>query len=242
MSVLSRRDLGAFSRGYGGVGYGGENKARIKPCYSMGEMGKEWTEEDERAYLHLSGRAFASLDEHGETDLMKKRGAVEKRLAKLGIGEDLSNREEAKRFLLLFADLETTYKAAAKKAGIGLVDLHAAFAMWPEGKMVRDYLLNVKKDLTRVQDIEDLRAARETIRAVMKDAKSGGDSKAAMFVMSKLDKERFGEDPKVSAADVQRAKAQVVYNLPGLTLNMINAPKDMVLRLEKADEKPVINL
>ena len=239
---MFRRDLGAFSRGYGGVVRGGENKARIKPCYSMGDMGKEWTEEDERAYLHLSGRAFASLDEHGETDLMKKRGAVEKRLAKLGIGEDLSNREEAKRFLLLFADLETTYKAAAKKAGISLVDLHAAFAMWPEGKMVRDYLLNVKKDLTRVQDIEDLRAARETIRAVMKDAKSGGDSKAAMFVMSKLDKERFGEDPKVSAADVQRAKAQVVYNLPGLTLNMINAPKDMVLRLEKADERPVINL
>ena len=182
------------------------------------------------------------MDEHGETDLMKKRGAVEKRLAKLGIGEDLSNREEAKRFLLLFADLETTYKAAAKKAGISLVDLHAAFAMWPEGKMVRDYLLNVKKDLTRVQDIEDLRAARETIRAVMKDAKSAGDAKAAMFVMSKLDKERFGEEPRGGYADAQRGRAQVVYNLPGLTVNMINAPKDMVLRLEKADEKPVINL
>ncbi len=203
---------------------------------------KELTAEEELAYRHLSGRAFASLDEHGETDLMKRRGAVEKRLAKLGVDEDLSSRAEAKRFLLLFSDLETTYRAAAKKAGISLVDLHAAFAMWPEGKMVRDYLLNVKKDLTRVQDIEDLRLARQSIRDLMKDAKSGGDAKAAMFVMSKLDKERFGEDPKVSAADVQRAKAQVVYNLPGLTLNMINAPKDMVLRLEKAEESPAINI
>ncbi len=209
---------------------------------AMDTKGTEWTEADETAYRHLSGRAFASLDEHGETDLMKRRGAVEKRLARLGITEDLTNRIEAKRFLLVFSDCETGYKTAARKVGIPLTDLHAAFAMWPEGKMVRDYLLNVKKELTRVSDIEDLKAARQTIREAMKDAKSAGDAKAAMFVMSKLDKERFGEEPRGGYADAQRGRAQVVYNLPGLTVNMINAPKDMVLRLEKPEERPAINL
>jgi len=201
----------------------------------------EWTAENELAYRHLSGRAFASLDEHGETDLMKKRQAVEKRLDKLGITEDETKRPAVKRFLLLFADCETSYKAAAKKVGLSLTDLHAEFAMWPEGKMVRDYLLEVKRELTRVQDIEDLKLARESMRAAMQDPEMAKTAKASMFMMEKLDKKVFGEESAANA-ESGRGKAQVVYNLPGLTVNMITAPADMTVRLEKAMERPAINI
>lgn len=202
----------------------------------------ELTPEEDLAYRHLSGRAFASLDEHGETELVKKRQAVEKRLAKLGIEECETRRPAVKRFLLLLSDCETSYRQAAKKVGMSLPDLHAEFAMWPEGAMVRDYMLEVKRELTRLDDMEDLKRARAAMRETVEDEGSRDRAKAAMFMMSKLDRKQFGEEPRGGGAGDGSGRAQVVYNLPGLTLNMINAPKDMTLRLEKALERPAINI
>ncbi len=219
----------------------GESSGYIILCMRKSEKA-EWTAENEMAYRHLSGRAFASLDERGETDLVKRRQAVEKRLDKLGITEDMTNRDAVKRFLLLFSDCETSYKDAARKCGLSLTDLHAEFAMWPEGKMVKDYLLEVKKELTRVDDLEDLKLARESIREAMRDPEMAKTAKASMFVMSKLDKKQFGEDGWRGSADGDKSKAQVVYHLPGLTVNMITPPKDMTVRLEQVQTPPAINI
>ncbi len=204
--------------------------------------GAKWTEAEEAKYRRLESRAMAALDERGETGLVKSRVAAEKRMRRLGMERDEAGIELAKRFLLAYSDLGVKYREAAKRVGVELVDLHATFALWPEGKVVRDYLRDVRVELTRVEDADDLAVARQTVREAMKDAKSAGDAKAAMFVMSKLDRERFGEDDRASLADLQKSRAQVVYNLPGLTLNMISAPSDAVLRLGKSAEGQTIDV
>lgn len=185
---------------------------------------------------------MASLDERGETGLVKSRAAAEKRMRKLGIEPDEAERVLAKRFLLAYSDLGVKYREAARRVGVELVDLHATMALWPEGRVVRDYLGALRVEMTRIEDADDLAAARQTVREAMRDAKTAGDAKAAMFVMSKLDRERFGEDARGIGADDGRSRAQVVYNLPGLTLNMIAAPKDMVLRIGKSEEGPTIDV
>lgn len=206
-----------------------------------GMKGAKWTEAEEAKYRRLESRAMAALDERGETGLVKSRAAAEKRMRRLGLERDEAGIELAKRFLLAYSDLGVKYREAAKRVGVELVDLHAVFALWPEGKVVRDYLHDVRVELTRVEDADDLAAARQTVREAMRDAKSAGDSKAAMFMMSKLDRERFGEDVR-SGADDGRSRAQVVYNLPGLTVNMIAAPEGMVRRLGKSEEEPTIDV
>ena len=203
--------------------------------------GAKWTEAEEAEYRRLESRAMCALDERGETGLVKSRAAAEKRMRRLGLGRDEAGVELAKRFLLAYSDLGVKYREAAKRVGVELVDLHAMFALWPEGKVVRDYLREVRVELTRVEDADDLAAARQTVREAMRDAKSAGDAKAAMFVMSKLDRERFGDDVR-GGADDGRSRAQVVYNLPGLTVNMIAAPEGMVRRLGKSEEGPTIDV
>lgn len=177
-----------------------------------------WEERD--AWGALLSRALASLDEDGGKALDKAREAARRKLEKANMASPPVDMDEVKRVLLRYSRLDSSLLSVVKERRTDRLMLQTAWELWPDARAVRDYLTRMRK-LDQAMGNEDmLDSAREGMRRLMTEDGAKLNAQTVMFAAERLDQEHFG--PARRKDDSERAP--VVYNLPGLTMNLVMAP------------------
>ena len=180
------------------------------------------TTDEEAGWAALENAMLTSLDDNGFDSLERSRRAAERKLARSGLSEAPIDRGAVKRFLLLYSKLERGQGVCIKASGIDRGMLLTAYDLWPEARFVRDYLAHRRHQSVAIDNEDLVDAAREGLRRVMTEDGSKLNANAIMFTLERLDAGTFGTKPKE-----KEGEAQVVYNIPNLTLNMIVAPGEL---------------
>ena len=188
--------------------------------------------EDEQKWLDLKQKALASMDER---TALGYEGCVrhsKKMLGKMGLEHPPVDPEKVVSFLLNYSN-QMKYTLAATMAGISLPDLVTAFRLWPEAKVVRDYIRSVNLEIREIDNEEMLDEARQGLHRLLTVEDCGLNARAVTFANERLDKRTFG-DPRVQVAEDEREAAQGGTG-GGITINII---ADAAKVAEKPPEKP----
>lgn len=191
---------------------------------------------EESEWAVLKGCAIAALDARGEESLAACRRYALKQLKKMD-GE-LVPFDEARvvKFLLLYAK-PMRYSRAASEAGISKADLVTAFDLWPEAKVVMNYV-RLRNEKIREMDNEELiDCAREALERKLTDDECKLDGSTILKTLERLDKKSFG-DPRVKQDEAEKSNAPVGG---GITVNIIgDAAKVCAAPPEKASGKAAV--
>ena len=109
------------------------------------------------------------------------------------------------------------YSNAANLAGISKPDLVTAFDLWPEAKVVRDYIRARNEKIREMDNEELVEDARDGLHRLITVEECDLNAKAVLTTLERLDKKSFG-DPRVKQDDEEQRKAA---GPGGVTVNII---------------------
>lgn len=212
--------MGPRRTGGGGGAHGGpcawkRHKAPIKRSDNC-VVTNQLTVSDEHDWAVLKGCAIAALDAKGADSLIASKRYALKMLKKMD--SDLVPFDEAKvvKFLLYYAK-KMRYSNAANLAGISKPDLVTAFDLWPEAKVVRDYIRARNEKIREMDNEELVEDARDGLHRLITVEECDLNAKAVLTTLERLDKKSFG-DPRVKQDDEEQRKAA---GPGGVTVNII---------------------
>ena len=248
------RGMGAWGRGGADVtGVGTDSpgtpgpaagKAGVKRGYDGGMEKKDFMQhlatkgqtplhpEELAAFGELLERAMTALDEDGEKRLEKARQVAERRLERGNLPEAPVDFGAVKRLLLEYAKLERSQAACVKALKVDRMMLMTAYDLWPESKVVRDYVKEMRERALDMENEETRDVARTALRRLMTEDGAKLNAQTVMFAAERLDRRSFGPVRREGAEE----RVPVVYNLPGLTMNLVMAPGEAkALKAEPGD-------
>lgn len=185
-------------------------------------MQSQLTSDEAERWARLEEAMLVSLDDHETDSLERSRRTAQKKLARRGLSEPPIDRAAVQRFLLAYSALDRSQGACLKACGVPKDMVLTAYDLWPESKFVRDYLAHRRHRSVEMDNEDLVESARDGLRRVMTEDGSKLNANAIMFALERLDPETFGAKRKAAESE-----AQVVYNIPGLTLNMVVAPAEL---------------
>lgn len=173
-------------------------------------------------WARLEQSMLLSLDDHEIEGLERRRAAARRKLERFGLAEPPIDRVGVQRFLLEYSSLNSNQGECLKKVGVSKDAVLTAYELWPESRLVMEYVRR-RRELVKEIDNEGLvDKAERGLERVMTEDGVKLNANAIMFALERLAPERFGAKKKVAEGE-----AQVVYNIPGLTLNMVVAPSEL---------------
>lgn len=183
---------------------------------------QELSPDEAERWARLEKSMLLSLDEHEAESLERRRAAARRKLERFGLAEPPIDRVGVQRFLLAYSGLDKNQSKCLKEVGVSKDAVLTAYELWPESRLVMEYVRR-RRDKSMEMDNEGLveNAVRGLDRMMTEDGLKL-NANAIMFALERLAPERFGAKKKVSEGE-----AQVVYNIPGLTLNMVVAPAEL---------------
>lgn len=179
----------------------------------------------------LLQRCLASLDEQATESLEKSRASAQRKLAAQGLSEPPIDKEAVKRFLLLYAKLDKRQGKCIEESKIDKSMLLTAYVLWPESRIVRDYLADMRHKALEMDNEDRLANALDSLDTLNTKPDCKLNAKTVMFTVQSLDRKNFG-DAKGSGPGGGRAN--ITYILPGLTFNAIMSPAELEERRRKA--------
>mgnify|MGYP003294812363 CR=1 FL=1 len=183
---------------------------------------EELTPDEAERWARLEEAMLVSLDDHETDSLERSRKAARNKLERSGLKEPPIDRAAVQRFLLAYSSLDKTQGRCIRECGISKDMILSAYDLWPESRFVRDYLAHRRHRSVEMDNEDLVESARDGLRRVMTVDGVKLNANAIMFALERLDPESFGARRKVA-----EGKAQVVYIIPGLTLNMVVAPSEL---------------
>lgn len=170
-----------------------------------------------------------------------ERAAYEKRVAKDNeLLPDGSRRfphpekDSVIRFLIEYAKCESRFADCVKKAGVSKLTVSSSTNVIPDLRVVYKHIHEMRARLRELENEDLLQAAREANERLLTDEECELNAKAVIFNLERLDRKSFGPAKIESGGD----RAQVVYNIPSLSLNLIVAPSELKKSGEVIDVEP----
>lgn len=179
----------------------------------------------------LVERAEAELDENGVSSMEKRRHVAEKkwrRLEERGLKMNADCVAVKRALVAYYADcFEAARSVGVRKVfarfGARIVDYTDGKDYWPELWLVMDYISRNRKERDRLLAEEAGSLAQESQMRLVTEEGCELNQKAVEMSLKATMKDVYGDGPE--AGDAKRKP--IMYNLPGLTVNMIMPPSEL---------------
>lgn len=188
------------------------------------------TDDELERWNSLVCMAEASLDERGVEDLLLRRGRAKKVLKRMGLTSPPVDVDAVRRGLMEYmrtvdGDDGRGIADAMRKVGVSRGDLLTAMHLDPDVKTVEQHLRARREELVRMTSEDALMAAQRAQMRLLTEEDCGLSTKMAMFTLENLDRKTYGG--LEATRGMKESSAQTVYQISGVTINMVPGPKPM---------------
>lgn len=163
----------------------------------------------------LKESALALLDAKGQDRLAARRRHAARVIGKMGKAVPFDE-EKVVRFLEDYARGKR-YADAVRGAGLTKLEILTAFELWPECRVVYDYVCARNAEAREMDNEEFVDSARAALKELLTKPGCDLNAKAVLTTLERLDRKSFG-DPRVKDGgdDARRAEGG-----GGITLNIV---------------------
>ena len=187
-------------------------------------MESGFTRDEARKWDGLLESALRRMDE-------VEREAFDRRMAKKASGKSDPVSPDARigaiKFLLDYSSLDRRFMDCVARSGRTKLEIVTALGDDPELKAVYGMVCDARRRAMEMENEDFLDKARGSFDRLIGEEGSNANVKAVTFAMEKLDRKNFG----VAKDGAASGGAQVTYNCPGLTVNMITSPAELESRM-----------
>lgn len=182
----------------------------------------------------LVERAEAGLDENGVTSLEKRRHVAEKkwrRLEERGLRMNADCDKVKQALVAYYADcFEAAQSLGIRRVfarcGARIADYTDGKDYWPELWLVMDYIGRNRKERDRILAEEAGSLAQESQMRLVTEEGCELNQKAVEVSLKATMKDVYGD----GAEQGESKRKPIMYNLPGLTVNMIMSPAEIAAK------------
>ena len=183
-------------------------------------MARALTSEELAKWGELLAMAESAMDDSERSSYEKRRAKDAEVLSDGRRRYEHPEREAAIRFLIEYAKCEGRFMECVRASGATKLEVTTATSTIPEVRAVYKHVRGVRERLSELENEDIVADAREAMRRLLTESECELNAKAAIFALERLDRKSFGS----VKAEGDGERAQVVYNIPNLTVNMISAP------------------